>query len=386
MTGRRPMRWLFYADTPLQIYLSSRIALTELSDADKAEIMVCDQFPNAQRIADQLVREGVFTEAHHCKPIGSRLKSFKTQLGDFLGMCSFEPAHIIQEHFDRLALSIYLDKTMDLIVGLRRTNPELEVVLYEDGTGSYDGQAFLSSCYLGEMPIGLEQTSSRARMNRTLSKLSPRKLNAPTPIAFFLRDPSAFPFKAPFPIKRIEHDKEAARKIEKGFDDGKMPQLEEGVVFLDSPRTEAEHIKNFDAFDTLIALCHERGRTCMLREHPRTAKPSPSASLCKDCSGGVWEVVCNQEALRDSILVAPGSTAQLTPYLESGAKPALLFIHRMMIDANDPYLLIHDSIVDTARTLYASDAGELICNASSLEEALRFIEDRLHSTSADFTA
>lgn len=380
------MRWLFYADTPLQIYLSSRIALTELSDADAAEIMICDQFPNAQRIAEQLVRDGVFTKAHHCKPIGSRPRSLKAQLGNFFGMSSFEPPCIIHERFDRLALSIFLDKTMDLITGLRRFNPELEVVLYEDGTGSYDGQAFLSSCYLGEMPEGLEQTGLRAKANRVLSKLSPFKLNASTPCVFYLRDPNAFPFRSPFPLKKIQNSSATIERIAKAFDDGKAFRLEKGVIFLDPPRTSLEHIKDFTAFDGLIERCNERGCACMLREHPRTAEPSPCSSLCMDCSGGLWELACNQDAIHESVLVAPGSTAQLTPCLESGAKPPLLFIHRLMIAADDPYLAIHDSIVDTARTLYAPVADELICNASTMEEALSFIDDHAPVSRTDLNA
>lgn len=368
------MRWLFYADTPLQLYLSSRIALTELHDGDRAEVLVCTQFPNAEKIAQSLVQADVFTKAHFCKPIGSRMASFKTQMMDFFGKSSFEPSSVIHERYDRLALSIFLDKTMDLITGLKGVNPDLEVILYEDGTGSYDGQAFLSSCYLGAMPNGLQSSSARAKINRLIAKMLPSNRNVCTPIAFFLREPNAYPFAMPFPLQKIKNNPEIANRIAPCFQGDSSPMLEKGVIFLEPPRAPYEHIQDFEALDELIANCHAQGYACTTRSHPRTQAKSPNAHLCTDCSDGLWEIICNQKATGESVLVGAASTAQFTPYLEIGVKPALLFVHRLMIPEGDHYYLaIHDGIVESARRLYGSESTDLICNASSIDEAMEFI-------------
>lgn len=374
------MRWLFYADTPLQLYLSARIALTELSAGDEAEVMVCEQFPHAYKQADCLVKEGIFDKAHFCKPFGSRKRSFKAQAKSFLGMTDFDPRTITHERFDRLAVSIFLDITMSLAVGLRKANPDLEVILYEDGTGAYDGEAFQSSVYLGDLPEGILPRNRRAKMTRSLSKLMPIKPNVFTPSLLLLREPEAFPFKTPFPVRRIESTPEAIKKITRCFDGKPSPILKPGIIFLDSPRTPLEHIQDHSAFDALIKYCHDQGFVCQLREHPRTQERSIYADLCEDCTGGLWESLCCQAAVTESVLVSAGSTAQLTPFLETGKKPPLLFVYQLLLEPSSPYIPVYAEIVKLAERLYRNDAVRLICNASSLEEAVDFIKRSARSS------
>ena len=375
------MRWLFYADTPLQLYLSARIALTELSAGDEAEVMVCEQFPHAYKQADCLVKEGIFDKAHFCKPFGSRKRSFKAQAKSFLGMTDFDPRTITHERFDRLAVSIFLDITMSLAVGLRKANPDLEVILYEDGTGAYDGEAFQSSVYLGDLPDGIRPRNRRAKMTRFLSKLMPMKPNAFTPSLLLLREPEAFPFTTPFPVRKIGSTPETAARVAHCFNDKPLPTLKPGIIFLDSPRTPLEHIQDHSAFDKLIKYCHDQRFVCQLREHPRTQKQSIYADLCEDCSESLWESLCRQPAVSESVLVSAGSTAQITPFLETGKKPRLLFIYQLLLEPSNPYIPIYAEIVELAKRLYGYEtADRLICDASSLKEALGFIEHSMRSS------
>lgn len=363
------MRWLFYAGTPLQFYLASRIALMNAKKGDTAEILLNDPLPEADKIAERMVERGIFQCAHYCKP-ATRMESLRLQAGAFLGKCAFQPNDLAHEFFDYFVFATPNDLITSLVVGLRKVNPKLKIIFYEDGTGSYSGDVFQSSLYLGEYPDGMKPIGFRAKLYRFLSSILPSKLNVYTPDALYLRKPDALSRPIPAQIREIEADVDTQSMVASFFLNVDSSKIKQGIIFLDPPRTPFEPIKDLKPFDELIATCNAKGHVCTLRNHPRTQQISPHANLCDDRSDGLWEALCTQESVSTSILIGTGSTAQLAPYLETGKKPPLIFVHRLLLAEDDPLLEGYESIVDLACNLYGEDADELIRNASTIDEVL----------------
>lgn len=366
------MRWLFYADTPLQLYLSTCIALTELGDHDIADVMICDQSLGIESIANKLVDRGAFQQVYSCSPIASRWKSLIVQFKDFLGKSSFRSKPEIEKKYDRFALSVPLDNTMDLLVKLRKDNPSLDVVLYEDGTGTYDGQIFKLSCYLGEMPKGLKRSGFRSKAYHTFGNLFPNRPNVFTPSSLYLRIPDAFEFDAPFPLKEIKKNSKTLEIVESCFFSNNTPAIIKSAIFLDT-RRNFNVIRTFDPFDDLLYECIDRNIPVTLRSHPGSKDSSPYSKSCVDGSGGLWEIICNQDNVSNSLLVGCLSTAQLAPFLENGSRPPLLFLHKLMIDDSNPNAREYDELVEMIRRLYGPSYEDRICNAESYDQALRFL-------------
>lgn len=367
------MRWLFYATTPLQLYLASRIALTELNDEDSADIVVCELFPRAKNITEQLVAEGIFTDAFFCQPTGSIVKSAIIMLSAIFDTRTHRDVYPLTKTYDRIAIPTVMALTSSLIIQLMRKNPDLKVIFFEDGACSYNGTVFNSILYGGgKLPNELPDFSPLNKIARLFIRFFRLNALSYTPSALFLRNPAAFALDPPTSLFEIGGEKEIDR-IANCFSEKDIHIPEKGIIFLEPPRKPTEYLQDIAVFDELISECSKIGIRYYIREHPRSTWHGPHYDQSKDISGGLWESICTDESVFNSCLVGLGSTAQLTPFLESNIKAPLLFVHRLVIDESDRTFDVYESTVNIAKELYGEDASKLICNASTKNEAINFL-------------
>ena len=72
----------------------------------------------------------------------------------------------------------------------------------------------------------------------------------------------------------------------------------------------------------------------VIRRHPRQAEIDTSEYVVDNISN-MWELECDKQITDDSILVSVCSTAQFTPKILYNKEPYLIFVYKIVLEAND---------------------------------------------------
>lgn len=373
------MRWLFVVSTPFQLYYAASIIFEHLDRSDNAEVLLTPQFPNALMLTKRFQTKGIFKKIHIC-PCGFNRTSFvKIQLLAYFGKYSFCPKSLLNEYFDYYALSMPACPNSSVYFALRKTNRKLKVVFFEDGTGTYTGEIFRNATYLGPIPSGVQKPSKRARIYRAIFGLLPKKLNSYEPTKLIVRQPAAISYSASIPIVQVQINNKHLGAMYSCFGEPTCLPATTKAIILDPPRTSNEAIQELDFLDLIIKKATNKSRIA-LKEHPRTTCPSIYRDECFIISDNQWELFCKANTMNEKILIGVGSSAQLTPILENGEKPILIFLYKLFIKTDSQLYRSYTKIVQIAKCLYKNNAENLIFTPSNESEALDCIFSLLESS------
>lgn len=325
-------QWLFFADTPLQLYNATLLASSLDPQEAKADLMVYNQFDNSDKLIGAYKSLGIFQEVIECpnQNIEAYRDNFLWSVKTVLGFKKIDFSQRGIRRYDYLALACPTPANFELLVALRKANKRLSVVMYEDGTGSYNGNVFQQPFYFDVPPIATPNEFWYTHCLRSFLSLRPFGRVRYDIEALYVKNPSMMQVAPSIPVKKLEGRPETIKKLAITLMPD-MPRIpEEGaVIILDIPRTSKASPEE-KAIDQTIEAIVQLGITPLLREHPRSVKKSIWAPKCHDFSQGFWELICQSDPnIEKCTLIGIASTAQLAPLMEAGKKPSLLFLYEI---------------------------------------------------------
>lgn len=370
-------RWLLFADTPLQVYNSIKLRFGNIPKDDVVDLVVLDQFSAAREYVEKLrVLNGAFVS---CKVIpngfaaSTSMDARKRLLKSYLGVRSnrfqsfLEPVDYTYFGF---ACPTYM--TFEIYSCLREQNMNIRAVLYEDGTGSYNGNIFRRLAYLDALPEGAPANRKEVELLKRLLSLLPKSKTRYSLKEMFVNKPDLLRYKPPVNSSSMVKTKRASDLSNDVFGPCLPEPIKGSVVVLDVLRVGDETTMGADAIDQLVLAASSRAKKIYFRAHPRSTSVSKYYNLCEDYSGGLWELSCCQITHEDFVLIGMGSSAQLSPYLEAGLMPYLVFLHRMYFEEGSPDYVAREQTMLMASKTYGSNS-ERIFAPSSLDEAVALV-------------
>lgn len=325
-------QWLFFADTPLQLYNATLLASSLDPQEGKADLMVYSQFDTSDKLIDVYQSLGIFRDVieYPSQHVETYRDNFLWSVKTVLGLKKIDFSQMALRCYDYLALACPTPANFELLIALRKANKRLSVVMYEDGTGSYNGNVFQQPFYFDVPPIAAPNEFWYTHCLRSVLSLQPFSRVRYDAEALYVKNPNMMQVASSIPVKKLEGRPETIKKLAKALMPN-MPRIPEkgAVIVLDIPRT-SETTPEEKAIDQAIETIVQLGITPLLREHPRSVKKSIWAPKCHDFSQGFWELICQSDPnIEKCTLIGIASTAQLAPLMEASKKPSLLFLYEI---------------------------------------------------------
>lgn len=372
--------WLFFADTPLQMYNAALVASKLVSQDDHASMLIYDQFTQATELAAVYERTEVFDaiEVVPNRPIHEYRQQLFWQISSHFGKKNLAIETILDSPYDHFAIACPTPATFEVFQRLRARNKKLRVSFYEDGTGSYNGAVFKTVYSFDKPPLIDENEPPRIHQIRAIINALHLKSFLYRPERLFLKNPTLLASGIDIPTQKIEPDQNFLDTLETALtiESLSLPSTK-GIIVLDTARYQEPNPET-ETLDRLLEQAIHLGVSPFLRKHPRSVVDSLYIKDCQDLSGGFWELFCRKEAakLSTSLLISIGSTAQLSPVIETDMKPYLMFLYKLAFSETDSLFKTYEYTVHVAQDCYGTDADRILV-PSSFEEAREQIEEFL---------
>lgn len=353
--------WLYFADTPLQLYNSYLLASSNANKDDASDVIIYSQFSGAAELGEVYRQTNRFrfvylcTE-HYCANFKQR---FLWQLYACLGGSRLNLSHLKNIHYDYFAFACPTPAALDVLQTLRKINPDVKTVLFEDGTGIYNGNVFLQPFYFDKPPdTSLCGFPYVRAIQSTLTKLHAKKMLY-NPCRLYAKKPELLQYSPNIPCEAIEvapHVLEPLACL--APQNEKLLRNEKKTIILDVPRTKQEN-EGSQLIDQMVQAAQIFDSPCYVRAHPRSTLATAFGESCIDFSEGSWELLCQTPCFDDSILISLGSSAQLAPFIESGKKPFLIFLYKLAFEQGNRSYEAYDQIASIAAQGYGIDANRI---------------------------
>ncbi|MGI6218044.1 MAG: hypothetical protein ACOYIK_10605 [Coriobacteriales bacterium] len=368
-------RALFFADTPVQILNSMYLASMFSAEGTISDLYVIDQFSNAQAYLHSARDSGLFSSVFDRKgkvldsDVAVRMDNLRSYFRD--PTPEIAPALLEKDlMYDSMFLSCPTTANYGVLSYLRRYNPKLRTYFYEDGTGTYTGNVFRGITFLDFSPEGIKERPFR-KQAKTLVRKVVGKRGLYCVEALYVKRPSAMTFCPPMPVRQLRPTRQVLQLIKDSrLWSGGESLDKASVIIFDCLRSMRSNETDAAIVDEIVDLLDMHQLRYYLRLHPRTdANLAPNGNYFG--VNGMWEVKCQVENMEDFLLVGMFSSAQLSPYLETGAQPHLLFLNRLR--ERNPDDLQTDAAVEELLGCmgYPSDR---ILFPSSIDETVSIIE------------
>jgi hypothetical protein len=325
-------RVLFYACTPLQLlnamYLSSQLAdIGTVSD-----LFVYEQFSEATEYVKSVSNSGFFQSVYICESASStsNMDAIKKNPLGFLNTLRVDLQAAFSEDkpiYNAFFLACPNSSTFSLLSFLRDNNPNIDVLYYEDGTGSYTGYVFSGKTFYDFLPTNVQQSPWR-RASKRLLKLLHGNRGYYCADTMYVKKPQAIMYEAPLKTKRIVPSERVVNFLSgDSLWTGDESLDKSNVIIFDCLRENGANQSAAAIIDELVTSLTDRQVPCYFKTHPRSdSSLLPTDEGCIRVAG-MWEAKCHIEDMRNRILVGMFSSAQLSPYLETGVQPYLLFLN-----------------------------------------------------------
>lgn len=358
--------WLFFADTPLQLHNSYLLASSNAGEDNVFDVIIYNQFNDAAELSEVYRQTNCFRfvylcAEHHCANFKRR---FLWQLYACLGGNRLNLSYLKNAQYDYFAFACPTPATLDVLQTLRKANPNIQTVLFEDGTGIYNGNVFRQPFYFDKPPDASLRGFPYVRaIQSVLSGLHAKKMLY-NPRKLYVKKPELLQYRPNIPCEAIQvvpHIPEPLACL--APQNEKLLRNEKKTIILDVPRTEQEN-EGSQLIDRMILAVQTFDSPCYMRAHPRSTLATAYGENCIDISIGSWELLCQTPCLDESILISLGSSAQLAPFIEAGKKPFLIFLYKLAFEQGSRSYEAHDQIASIAAQGYGIDANRITVPAS----------------------
>lgn len=375
-------RWLFFVDTPYQIFNSIAFIDQVVPLDHQIDFVVISGFRKAESIIRRLsnyerVGNVYPIESYSAKEAKTKFEKVRKKIEVLLGKKTisdeFFPSDWNYSYVVYGCPQIVFSEIMQRISSL---GFEPQIIMLDEGTGSYDGNVFRYTEYIGKVPFGVDEAAFQKRLLKKALRLFGLDRAKCEPDTMYLHRSDLVTYYSPFRMQDLIVTDRALAVSERVFCDSAIAATEfapQSVVIFDSVRVSSNAMSNppsIEVVDELRARLSESGREVLLKLHPLTKfAPDlfPNESLFPDVH---WEVFCGKNNVNGYTLIGAASTAMITPALIHKANPRLIFLPSNPQNAAAGQL--SSRIVAMANSLYIQ-SPERVCVAVSIDEAMQAI-------------
>lgn len=351
-------KFAFAVDTPLQTLNCVNFVLNDTKGSKgNSDIYIYHQFKGSDELSARLKDSGVFNNVYDVdvyKKYPSILNKFVTIFRLFLPARAIRAAARQKIPMSKKSYAyIGVSFPTSFTTGLHMAYPRAQVLLIEDGTGSYFGNI------VDDYATGIFKLIDRFFFGNELS-IQPSEV--------YLSNPQLSKNQIDSKLCRLEMiQKENLGVIEKIFD-YKQNKLytENKAVYLTQPLDEKVGFikENEKKIEDMLSAAFPSD--IVARIHPRHFG-AVFENMCPDTFANLWELECVEQITDENILIGAFSTAQFMPKLLKNAEPTIIFTYKILFNnLTDDFWQGTQKFIEDFKTLYS--APQRIHTPETLEE------------------
>lgn len=358
------MRVAFICDTPYQtlnvmsLYWHNYRHLENI----QADIFIVDQFRGAKEIYSRLVAENMFTNVFFLKREENRFMPQGWKRSVRVMYSYWNPRHALRNQMENFNVNqlvncydeIYASLVRCCTSALIKLNPKADFHLFEDGSGSYDGDLVING---------------GGRLYQLFSKVFKTGAYAARAKKLYVYTPSICTSTSADEVCQIPPmDGEFLQVAYRVFDIGEAVTGKE-LLFLSQPSEgQSRWTEEMNKISQILDPWKDR---IVVRMHPRDTAYELYSNFTIDARGDMWELKTTQMDLDRTVLVGYYSTAQMTPKMLHNKEPWLIFICHVMDVSTPENVAKFQEGIDKIAELYTHKERILVPrNAEELKEAL----------------
>ena len=348
-------RYFFYADTPIQVANCVSLALQGIQNASPEEhhLFIYGNFSNSQQMYDFARKSGAFKKVYlfeseriPTRELGKK-QTYEELINLYYGHYFLKeiPSFVEDVFYSAMLMSCSTIVTYDIFLRLRTTNPDLEILLYEDGTGTYTGNVFRGLAFPGEVPTCV-RNRLMVRAAKVFLSLTANSYHTYPITKLFVKRPELIRDDFGIEISRFSLAKVVTSNNLLSPNSIVKTIADSTILYLEPPTSSDIYGLSVDIEHELVA--HDIRFS--LRRHPRTLIKGSGLDSVPDCTGGLWESLCFHMNRASSTLVGFCSSSMLAPAIEFSFYPKIILLNGLIErekSASDV-----DQIVQMLKTLY----------------------------------
>lgn len=320
------------------------------SDSLNADIFIFDTFKGYKQIAERLENEKIFKEVYVVPFYSSKKYAGSKNLMRISCMWSFVRAtqyirKVIPEYssYDKIYVSSQAIPKMVLMRALEKWNPNLVVVIYEDGMGTYvQGGHALNGSGKFQFLQKLLKFEFRPNGRTVFMPRLPQIAPPPEKVSEYKIVPMM-----PVPYKKLRNLFYDIFGTEE-----KIKTINEKVIVFDYLRLSyTEDIRALDIIYNII--CKQYPNNSICKPHPRSTEEIKSPIKIYSNTHVPMEVLyMGIDDLEERVIVSVFSTASFTPVLMFGKFPVLILLYKMFLSKER--ITEYDKLLNKIKQVYES--------------------------------
>ena len=358
-------KFAFAVDTPLQTLNCVNFVLNDTKGSKgKADLYVYHQFKGSDELSARLKESGVFNNVYDIdvyKKYPSVLNKFVTIFRLFLPANAIRSAARQKIPMSKKSYAyIGVSFPTSFTTGLHMAYPRAQVLLIEDGIGSYFGNI------VDDYATGIFKWIDKFFFGNTLSI---------QPTEIYLSNPQLSKNRIDSKVCRLDMVKpENLSVIEKIFD-YKPNQIykEHKAVYLTQPLDEKDGFVKENEKKIEDLLVRSFSTEVVARIHPRH-NAAAFDNMCPDTFRNLWELECVKQIGDEHVLIGAFSTAQFMPKLLKNVEPTIICTYPILFNnLDDAFWQGTKKFIDDFKALYSNP--QKIYTPESLEALQKLLND-----------
>ena len=281
---------------------------------------------------------------------------------------------LLGKHYDYFCLSCPSPTSNDIMLMIRKQNPAIVSILYEDGSGAYNGRILTGTCYLEKRPKGVHCDSIKGRALRSFLKFFGRGRTRYDFSCIYVLKPDSVQVGYEFPVNKLSIESGTFARLNHLFGSASRTIERSDIVVFDSVRlanSMEEGAEESEAIDALLKCLAKSQYDVCLKGHPRS-KLSSSYAQEFPLANGLWEMQCLSCDMHSKVLVSVGSTAMTRPVIMSGQEPYLVCLFNAIDYLSASMKEAYELLFRSAQSMYRDKSKVLA--PKTIEEANMIID------------
>lgn len=357
-------RFAFAVDTPLQILNSVNFVLNDTKGSkNNSDIYIYHQFRGSDELSKELKKSGVFNNVYDIdvyKKYPSPINKIATIYRLFAPKQAIKSAARGKVHMNKKLYSyVCASFPTSFTTGLHMAYPRADVLLIEDGVGSYFGNI------VDDYSTGIFKFIDKFFFSNEMS-IQPKEI--------YLSNPQLSKNNIHGKLCKLEKiSDENIDKIEKIFNYKENSLYTENqVTYLTQPLDEKEGFIKDNEIKIEKIIENVFGLSAVARIHPRHTNIKLE-KMSIDNYTNLWELECIKQITDENVLIGAFSTAQFMPKILKNAEPTIIFTYKLLFkNLNDEFWQETSSFIESFKSLY-SDPSKIFVpeTVEEFEEILK---------------
>ena len=354
-------RACFASTTPYQVLSSIAVQLEKKLDAD---LYVFGMFENYQSVSEKIKAYGLFRDvvAVDCSKIGAPSKS--EALWQMVFPRKFTKAFLGKNVvYDYCYTSSRAHPKLLLMHEITRRNKQLQVVMIEDGMGTYSSDS--------------TQLNTKSKLRQMTNRLlgwdnlfDPHRLFVMARRPDLIELPPVMKGVSVGTMPELPANEKVCSMLFDIFGAQKEDRISERVIIFDTVRGLREVGVLYDVLDQCYQEIDEAfSHDVICKTHPRSRTTPPVSMKFYAKPFVPMEVLYSEmKDLDQRVLVGVGSTAMYSPKLVFDAEPYIIDLHKLAYNNK-----MYDDLMQKMRSLYR-DKNKVLC-PDTREEFLEVVKE-----------